>query len=40
VLESVAVTVTLKLPAAVGVPLTIPPELTLNPAGSVPEVIA
>ena len=36
--ESVAFTVTVELPAVVGVPLTVQP-LSDNPAGSVPEVI-
>ena len=34
----VAVTVPLKVPAAVGVPESTPAELSVNPDGSVPEV--
>ena len=38
-LESVALTIRLAVPATVGVPLTTQPE-TVRPAGSVPAVIA
>jgi hypothetical protein len=40
VAESVTVTVKLKVPNAVGVPESTPPELSTSPAGGVPDVMA